>query len=101
MFKRIVFTIIALGVVIGAGMVIGDSYRLMTHDNLAVSQLEDSNENVVQLNASTRMIRYMRLIQVVVVLILLWLIWNKYLKAKWKVMAVELYNEDNGKKNDL
>jgi len=89
MVKRIIITILVLGVVIGVGNMIGDSYRLIAHDRLAVSQLEDSDENVIALNASTRMIKYMRIIQLVIIILTLWFIWGKYLKEKYKEIIVE------------
>lgn len=87
--SRLIITIIVLGLVIGAGKIIGDSYRVGIHDRIAVSQLEDSDENLVALNASTRMVRYMRGIQFVIVLIALWIIWGKYLKTKGKYLKTK------------
>lgn len=95
MIKRIIITIIILGVVIGVGNIIGDSYRVMAHDRIAVSQLEDSDENLVALNASTRMIKYMKLIQLVLILSILWMIWGKYLKNKYKEVIKESGEIDN------
>ena len=84
MIKRIIFTVILLAIVIGVGNIIGDSYRLIAHDRIAVSQLEDSDENYVGMNASTRMMKFMPWIQFFIIVGVLWFIWAGYVKRKIK-----------------
>lgn len=89
MIKRIILTVILLGIVIGSGKMIADSYRLIAHDRLAVSQLEDSDENVIALNSSTRLIKFMPWIQFFIICGTLYFIWNGYFRRKYKELIAK------------
>ena len=89
MIKRIILTVILLGIVIGINTMIADSYRLVVQDRLAVSQLEDSDLNVVALNSSTRMMKFMPWISFFIVSGLLYFIWGNYVKKKYNEITTE------------